>query len=60
MHYHVDYIQYFLRFNKLLLKIKCKAEQDLKVMKIYYWKKQARSRNEWKQIIGQGKTHMEL
>jgi hypothetical protein len=29
-------------------------------MKIYQWKKQAKSRHEWKRIIQQAKTHKEL
>ena len=33
------------------------AKHDLNVMKINHWKKQAESRNWWKRIIKQAKTH---
>jgi hypothetical protein len=43
---------------------KLKWEDDVKqvskVMKIYLWEKQAKSRNEWKRIIEQARTHKEL
>jgi hypothetical protein len=34
------------------------VQQDVKVMKIYHWKKQAKRRNEWQQITEQDKTHI--
>jgi hypothetical protein len=36
------------------------VKHDLKVMKICHWKKQTESRNDWKQIIEQAKTHKEF
>jgi hypothetical protein len=36
------------------------VKHHLKVMKINNWKKQTKSRNEWKRIIEQAKTHKEL
>jgi hypothetical protein len=36
---------------------KVDVQHDLKVMKIYHWKKQAKIRNEWTRIIEQTETH---
>jgi hypothetical protein len=42
------------------VKWKDDVKQDLKIMIAYNWKKQAESRNEWKQIFEQAKTHRVL
>jgi hypothetical protein len=42
--------------------MRCKddVKHELKVMKIRHWKKQAKSRNEWKWIIEQVRNQKEL
>ena len=39
--------------------MKCEGDvkQNLKAMKMYHWKKQAKCRNELKKIIEQAKSH---
>jgi hypothetical protein len=46
--------------KRLKMKWEGYRKQDLKVMKIYHWKKQGQSRNDWKQIVEQAKIHKEL
>lgn len=42
------------------MKQKDEVNQDLKVIKMHRWEKQAESRNDWKWIIEQVQTHKEL